>query len=748
MAREFARNARAVEQPQEDPSAWQRFVLTHGSGALNRHLAAVLGRSVDEIERAKHALGPSGPHRKKRKKGKSFEALFLAWNGRPPADGEWPAPAHYPSRNGYEWQQPELALLATLVGELGVQEIAQVLTERLRRVTGNKRAGRNRLAVQNQITRIGLTASDVVGGITLAAAGREIGSYSLLQNAVRQGQLKTRRVGRLIVVPHAAWKQWKASARAAPEDFVQLSTLRKALGISSDSKLPEFASMGYVPGAIQVKPFGQSGAHTTHFGTWYIPKATADTLIADRQAGRPMPWHGKPLRDNLKATFRLWEERKHPQDCETCRQIWGAGGAPGTFDDYVARYPQLEYGAKRHLTRVWTPGLTVDEVARSSGRAASFIKRAIANGALNASKVGRITYITRTEATRWVSRHCPSGAGEKSWLAFETAMHQHHFSRDELEELCRTGKLASKIGTEGTSRGVRYVARHQCAQLRQAMGYTLEQAAAIAHMSIDRMAGLLDGVNWRGAAGIPRDTVMAAIKRAQSAQGLTVEEAAEAIGAPLEWVLRCVADGVVAVRRNAWDERAYLTDAMIKRLKAAQFRVPQVETPTPDWVRLSEAAGVAGVSTTTLIRWGEAGDVRRLNAPSGWHYHLGDVQEIARDYWRSPRLRRARPPAWLREELETGNVRILIRPDPLAAQPWIHLTRVSIPALVALRATVRERQGKEAESKRFVTTLLATQFARLKDMDLVPFAEIDAPGRDELVRRASEFAGTRVSLPA
>src|SRR3546814_6703713 len=93
----------------------------------------------------------------------------------------------------YEWQSPELALLASLVGQLGLKDIATTLTQRLRKITGDDDAQRTHLAVQNWITRLGLQASDVLGGITVSDAGREIGSVAIVQHAIRQKHLRANR---------------------------------------------------------------------------------------------------------------------------------------------------------------------------------------------------------------------------------------------------------------------------------------------------------------------------------------------------------------------------------------------------------------------------------------------------------------------------------------------------------------------------------------------------------------------------
>ena len=92
----------------------------------------------------------------------------------------------------------------------------------------------------------------------------------------------------------------------------------------------------------------------------------------------------------------------------------GKAGAPKEFEDYAKRYPPLAHGAKRHLTMPWTPGLTPDEVAEKAKCDRSRIKRAIATGMLDATKHGRTIYVTKTDATRWITRKCTVGAREAS----------------------------------------------------------------------------------------------------------------------------------------------------------------------------------------------------------------------------------------------------------------------------------------------------------------------------------------------
>ena len=244
---------------------------------------------------------------------RSFAELFALWHGRHPEDDEWPAPAKAGGRGSYEWQPPELALLATLVGQIAMPNIVEALSARLRERTGDPSAKRSRQAVQQRVNQIGLQSRDVVGGITVSEAGREVGSLAIVQHAIRKSDLRAGRVGHLLVIPHEAWSEWKTRRVGPPEGYVRLSTIKAPLSIASD-KLSEWARLGYVPTAIRCSPCGTSGP-STQFGTWYIAEEAALQLIADRRSGKPMPWHGKPLLDNLRATFKLWQSRRHPRAC-------------------------------------------------------------------------------------------------------------------------------------------------------------------------------------------------------------------------------------------------------------------------------------------------------------------------------------------------------------------------------------------------------------------------------------------------
>ena len=624
--------------------AWQEFVLAHGRGATASDLAAVVGAPIAAVQKLRATGACQRPAQSN-----GFAALFALWNGREPLDEEWPAPRKYPRRAGYEWQAPELTLLAGMVGSFGTTEIAQILTQRLRKLTGDPKALRKPLAVQLATNRVGLQSKDVVGGITTAEAGKEIGSLTIIHQAIAKGTLKGQRVGRRWVIPHEEWAAWKAMRTFPPEGFIPLRSLKAPLSIRSD-KLSEFARMGHVPSAIRCNPFGTKGP-STQFGTWFIDPAVADQLIEDRHAGRPMPWHGKPLGDNLRATFKLWQARQHPAGCKTCAQIWGKSGAPKAFEEYARRYPPLAHGAKRHLTLPWSPGLTLDEVAAKAGCHRNRVKRAITNGMLDATKHGRSNYVSKTDAACWISRRCPIGACETSWISLSTAEKLYLFSNRQLKKFIADKRLKSKIGTDGAQRGILYVAKDQCSRLRESIGFTEQEAARRAGVTLTRLRELLEGANWRKSGSIPLVTVQAVIKRRQSQPGYTLEQAAELLGKPVSWIEARQADGTIRVLQTKWDRsRIYLSEPMMARLREFVGPNGDAQNLSVEWLRLSDAALEAGVTAGTIIKWAEQGELDRRQSQIGWRYHRDNVRGRARLYWQTIRFHRATPPDWLQAE--------------------------------------------------------------------------------------------------
>ncbi|ABE47267.1 hypothetical protein [Polaromonas sp. JS666] len=146
------------------------------------------------------------------------------------------------------------------------------------------------------------------------------------------------------------------------------------------------------------------------------------------------------------------------------------------------------------------------------------------------------------------------------------------------------------------------------------------------------------------------------IKRLESREGYTIEGAAAALKTTEQWVHERIQDGTIRVTRAKWDRRRlYITEPMIQRLKEALAR-PRREKPlSKDWLMLNGGAAEAGVCTTTLIRWAEAGDLPRRQSNLGWRYHREDHREAvraqARVYWENVRFHRATPPEWLQAEI-------------------------------------------------------------------------------------------------
>lgn len=621
---------------------WMEFVVEHGYRARAHELARVLDRTETEVER----LRKTGvckllaePH--------SFADLFSLWHGRAPGDADWPPPRKVAS-GSYEWNVPELGLLASLVGRASPAEIAQILTLRLRAVTGDGRATRSRAAVQARMQHIGLQTKDVLGGITVTDAGREVNTTASVRNAIQKGELTPRRVGTLLVIPRTDWEAWKAKRTFPPAGFVKLASIRERLGIRSD-KLSEFARMGFVDTAIRCNPSG-AGANT-QFGTWYVDPKVAVKLIADRKAGKPMPWHGKPNPDNLKVTYRLWCKRKHPPECQTCAEIWGAAGPPGTLEEYAPRYAPLAFGAKRHLTMVWSPGLTIDEVASQARRTRAEVLKAVSTGALPTWVYKGRKYASQTDATRWVERKCPNGASPKSWIALDAAAEAYLFTRKELRKHVASGALISKQGTGGNCEGAVLVLRNQCALLREKLGFTEEQAAARLKITPARLRSLLGGVQWRRSELIPSSAVNAVRKRLESREGFEISEAAKLLKTSVERIEEEIARGSARVSRAPWDRRRrYLTKPMVERLRAALKSRNKLARPTAEDLSLDAASIDSGVSMTTVRRWAADGEIDRVATTQGWRYPRASLRRRARVYWKTARFLRDLRPAWLKAE--------------------------------------------------------------------------------------------------
>lgn len=630
-------------------SGWKAFAREYGAGTRSTTLAAVVGRPATEIDALRAAGGLRAGTGKPRTL--DFVSLFMRYHGRAPNDEEWPAPER--SRQGsYEWLQPEIALLTALVGLLGPNEIAIALTARLRGLTGDPSAGRTREAVLTRMHLCGLQSSDVLGGITVAVAARLLGTRSAIDHAVRNGRLNARRVGRSLVIDYAEWERWCSTYKEGPpEGYVRLAQYRGPLGFNGD-KLSEMARLGYVPTAIRCSV--QTGP-STQSGVWFIDPEVAKKLLDDRRQGLAMPWFGKPLLDNLKKTWKLLGERQHPiEGCADCRAIWGEQGAPESFDDYVERYPGLTKGQKRHLTRPWTPGLTIATVAAQVGRSDGLVRRAIASGMLRTSEFEGIVYVSQTDATRWRARGCPTGDGLNSWISFESANTTYGLSEKDLEKLIAAGEFEHRVGTDGAMRGIRYVPRQRCSDYRNLHGFSRAEAARRIGVPLDEIDSVLEGLEWRVADGVPLTVVHNAIKRIQSEAGHTLSECAEILGVGEDWISARIEDGEARLQRSKWRKgRVYLTEPTVEHLRKllASGIAPAKRTWGNSWCLVGEGAILAGVSITTLGDWAKQCLVIREHSPAGFRYDRESIKSQARVFWQtSPWRRDTRVPQWLKDE--------------------------------------------------------------------------------------------------
>jgi hypothetical protein len=301
---------------------------------------------------------------------------------------------------------------------------------------------------------------------------------------------------------------------------------------------------------------------------------------------------------------------------------------------------------------VWSQGLTIDEVAALTGRSWSGVRLAITNGQVIATKAGRSFYVTRTEATRWKARHCPVGSNDRSWISLPTARKLYFFTLIELRQFIKDRKLVARIGTAGAMRGITYVTRHQVGVLREKIGFDEAEAARRVGIPIPRFRKLLKGVNWRGAKGVPLDTVRAVQRRVNSQDGgCDIEEAAARLRVTVDWIHERKLDGTIRISRAKFDQRRiYITEPMMKRLKAAKLKPPAPGQLGDGWLFLSQAAAEAGVSTGTILRWADDGELRRKPSHLGFRYPRASVRARARKYWPQVRFHRAVQPNWMQHQ--------------------------------------------------------------------------------------------------
>jgi hypothetical protein len=298
--------------------------------------------------------------------------------------------------------------------------------------------------------------------------------------------------------------------------------------------------------------------------------------------------------------------------------------------------------------------LSIPDTARHCRTTAAIVRTAIANGTLAATQVEGRTYVSRTDATRWLARRCPTGDGAKSWLSLDTAQRLYLFEPAELRQLIANGTLRCKLGTEGAMRGKQYVLRHQCGQYRERTGFTLAEAVRRVGVDEGRMLELLAGASWRQRdERIPLETIKTIIKRLASSPGYSVHDAAAMLRVTRAWVMARVEDGTIRLTTDKWDSgEPRITPPMFERLRAAKDRPPLRRGLDPTrWCGLSQAAIEAGVTAATLVKWAAAGEVKRARDNGRYRYELTSLRQRALEYWQTCRFTRADRPAWVAEQL-------------------------------------------------------------------------------------------------
>ncbi len=452
------------------PRDWRAFVLEHGRGVLGHHLEAIVGQPAAAIRRLR-GKAPLGTRSHGTQSPQLFPELFARWHGRPPLEAEWPRPRRL-NQGGYEWLAPELQLLASLVGTMDKPAIAALLTERLRRVTGDPAAERSVNGVQNHVNAIGLQIGvDLVGGLTTTEAAKRVGRLAVVNQAIWNGKLKTRRVGKRHVIPVDEFERWLATRQEPPAGYVRLASLMAPLGIASDSKLPEYAALGYIPTAVKV-----AGIATVR-GVWYLSADVATQIVADARAGRKLPWHGKPLLGNQRAMWTKWQRRKHRR-CRRCAAIW-RGPAPTTFEDFCARYASLTLGDKRHVNIIririrrgsvgWRPhgsvatrmrraGVTVAVAARELQQPSKWIRglirRGFLDGGLERDPLGgeavRITPVGMAMLRGMADGIAAAAADTRRWVGVHDAAQIAGVSITTIHHWRAADQVSNRRGPRGT----------------------------------------------------------------------------------------------------------------------------------------------------------------------------------------------------------------------------------------------------------------------------------------------------------
>lgn len=616
---------------------WRGFVIEYGRRVDADILAAILGQPSVEIDRVRRQAGTKpGPRR-------PFAELFTLYRGRPPLEEDWPKPRK--QATGYEWLPPELAELARLVGLLPAADIAKVLTERLRRITGDPTAERAEHTVNVRVHKLGLLQSDVLGGLTILEAAKRAGvTKTLIYQELRRGTLRSFRVGDRHVIPVAVLDAWKGQRLPEPpKGWVKLWDIERSLGLKErSSRLSWYAKNGLVPGALFC------AGHR-----WWISPEGARELVRRARAGEPLPWHGKYTHPSVtKRSFDLWQRRRH-RDCAECTAIWQrVGGAPRTFEKFYPRWTRIPESMKRHVTS--PDGLSAARAAEYLGIDKHTICRAIAASELSGRREGPRWVIRRADLDAWVQRpDVLSHHGDQEPLTFKHAAARYQFTEAFLRQLAADGLLVVAPRKDGRP-GVR---PWQIASLRARLGdLTLSQAAAAAGVSPQTFVRDARARGWRDGQPFTQEWVDRVRARQDAPWQLTLAEAAQRLGRTVAWVRHAIDVGVLKALKGVDRRQRVVGRKLVEQL--LRNGIPELP-PTRgrgrpvEWLQGFQACELAGVTIATIKRWAAIRAIRSRtwrpsDGPYGVRYHKGSVEKRARHYWlHENKFKRATPPAWL-----------------------------------------------------------------------------------------------------
>jgi hypothetical protein len=615
---------------------WQEFVIAYGRRVRHEVLAHILEQPVEAIRRVRQG-GTCTPG-----KTRTFTELFTLWRGRAPEETDWPRPRKL--HGTYEWQAPELALLARLVGIQSPDEIARTLTERVRVITGDPTAERDRERVVAQIHRVGLQANDVVGGLTTAEAAKRAGcTIHLIHQEISRGKLRCFRVGTRKVIPVRALEEWKAARLPdPPAGWIKLYDIRRELGFAAGDGLSWKAKRGLIPEALFC------AGHR-----WWVPPHVAADLLERRRKGLPMPWSGFVEKGDARRSFELWRRRRH-RACDECRAIWRTvGGEPRTFDEWYPRWLTIPEATKRHLTS--PDGISVTIAAQRYGTDKHTITSAIRAGILRARREGPRWCLRPKDVETWLKRRRPltSQAGVPK-LHHEPLTFTHAASQYGVSEwVLRGAVVEGLLHVVPRYDGQPGLLRHELAALHARLGdISVKAAAKKLGISVATFLREAKACGWREDRGVTSELVYAIRKRRETPWLLTHAAAAARLGVDVAWIRRAIAAGVLKPLRDVNGRPTMVGRKLVDALRRNGLpELPDDWTNDGTWLRPYEATAHAGVTTSTMKRWIALGRIEVLDrGPRQVFYSKSSIEHAARRYWAAPRSHRITPPAWLQAE--------------------------------------------------------------------------------------------------